>query len=61
MDMGRHHRTMKAQKDLWMPENRLNHAFHFLLNFNPDFVDYSRCYNMIAEWSDKLDTTEAHY
>ena len=49
----------KVAKHLSVPENRLRYAFDFLLN--PDFVDYSKCYNAIAEWSDKLDTSEAHY
>jgi len=51
----------KVQQHLSVPENRLRYAFDFLLNHGPDFVDYSKCYNAIAEWSDKLDTSEAHY
>ena len=54
---------VRADRDhhLSIPENRINYAFHFLYEFGPDFVDYSKCYNAIAEWSDKLDTSEAHY
>ena len=54
---------VRAERDhhLSIPENRLMYAFDFLLNHGPDFVDYSKCYNAIAEWSDKLDTSEAHY
>jgi len=51
----------KLKQHLSVPENRLRYAFDFLLNHGPDFVDYSKCYNAIAEWSDKLDTSEAHY
>ena len=51
----------KLQQHLSVPENRLMYAFEFLLNFPPDFVDYSKCYNAIAEWSDKLDTSESHF
>jgi len=51
----------KVKQHLSVPENRLMYAFEFLLNYSPDFVDYSKCYNAIAEWSDKLDTSEAHY
>ena len=51
----------KVKQHLSVPENRLKYAFEFLLNYSPDFVDYSKCYNAIAVWSDKLDTSEAHY
>jgi len=51
----------KVAHHLSIPENRINYCFHFLDNYNDTFVDYSKCYNAIAEWSDKLDTSEAHY
>ena len=51
----------KVAKHLSIPENRINYSFHFLHNFGPDFVDYKKCYDAIAKWSDKLDTSEAHY
>ena len=51
----------KVVKHLSIPENRINYAFHFLYNFGPDFVEYKKCYDSIANWSDKLDTSEAHY
>tara|TARA_B100000925_G_scaffold259339_1_gene214828 strand:- start:187 stop:351 length:165 start_codon:yes stop_codon:yes gene_type:complete len=51
----------KLEHHLSIPENRLNYAYDFLLNFPPDFVEYKKCYDAIAEWSDKLDTSEAHY
>ena len=25
------------------------------------FVDYKKCYDAIAKWSDNLDTSESHY
>ena len=51
----------KTQKHLSIPENRINYCFHFLHNFGSDFVDYKKCYDKIAEWSDKLDTSESHF
>ena len=52
---------------LSQPETRIRYAFEFLDDhgFNPD-DDYAeevrtKCYNGIAEWSDKLDTSEAHF
>ena len=51
----------KVVQHLSIPENRINYSFHFLHNFGPDFVDYKKCYDAIASWSDKLDTSEAHY
>ena len=51
----------KVAKHLSIPENRLNYAFHFLSEFGPDFVDYKKCYDSIAKWSDELDTSESHY
>tara|TARA_B000000557_G_C20798863_1_gene454558 strand:+ start:1001 stop:1204 length:204 start_codon:yes stop_codon:yes gene_type:complete len=60
---------VRAERDhhLSIPENRLKYAFIFLDDhgFNPD-DDYAeevriKCYNGIAKWSDKLDTSEAHY
>tara|TARA_B100000085_G_C18406665_1_gene456866 strand:- start:585 stop:749 length:165 start_codon:yes stop_codon:yes gene_type:complete len=53
--------TEKLKQHLSVPENRLMYAFDFLLNHGPDFVDYRKCYNSIAEWSDKLDYSECHY
>ena len=51
----------KVAKHLSIPENRINYSFHFLHNFGSDFVDYKKCYDKIAEWSDKLDTSESHF
>ena len=50
-----------VERHLSIPENRINYSFYFLYNFPSDFVDYKKCYDKIAEWSDKLDTSEAHY
>ena len=51
----------KVAKHLSIPENRINYSFHFLHNFNDTFVDYKKCYDAIAKWSDKLDTSESHF
>ena len=51
----------KVANHLSIPENRINYSFHFLDNFNDTFVDYKKCYDAIAKWSDKLDTSESHY
>ena len=51
----------KVAKHLSIPENRINYSFHFLHNFGSDFVDYKKCYDAIAKWSDKLDTSESHF
>ena len=51
----------KTKHHLSIPENRINYSFHFLDNFNDTFVDYKKCYDKIAEWSDKLDYSEAHF
>ena len=51
----------KVAKHLSIPENRINYSFHFLDNFNDTFVDYKKCYDAIAKWSQQLDTSEAHF
>ena len=51
----------KVAQHLSIPENRINYSFHFLDEFGPDFVDYKKCYDAIAKWSDKLDTSESHF
>jgi hypothetical protein len=53
--------TEQLKQHLSVPENRLMYAFDFLLNHGPDFVDYKKCYDSIAKWSEQLDTSEAHY
>jgi len=49
----------KIQKHLSVPENRIKYCYHFLNNIS-DF-DTKKCYDGIAEWMDKVDTSEAHY
>ena len=51
----------KVAKHLSIPENRINYSFYFLDNFGYEFVDYKKCYDAIAKWSDKLDTSESHF
>ena len=53
------HMNKKTQQHLSIPENRINYSFHFLDNFGYEFVDYKKCYDAIAKWSDKLDTSES--
>lgn len=53
--------NQKVAKHLSVPENRINYSFYFLHNFGYEFVDYKKCYDAIAKWSDKLDTSEAHF
>ena len=55
------HMNKKTQQHLSIPENRINYSFHFLDNFSYEFVDYKKCYDAIAKWSDKLDTSESHF
>jgi methylmalonyl-CoA mutase N-terminal domain/subunit len=47
---------------LAQPENRIKYAFQFLTDFGQDCDETrKKCYDKISEWSDKLDTSEAHY
>lgn len=46
---------------LSQPETRIKYAFEFLSDFGDDEETRKKCYDKIAEWSDKLDTSEAHY
>ena len=50
----------KVAKHLSIPENRINYSFHFLDNFGSDFVDYKKCYDAIAKWSDITMTLPNH-
>ena len=71
-EMFAHNAKVRKQKEelnriLSQPETRIKYAFAFLDDhgFNPE-DDYAeevrtKCYNGIAEWSDKLDCSEAHY
>ena len=51
--------TRAIDRHLAVPENLINYAFHFLYNFSYEFVDYKKCYNAIAKWTDQLDTSES--
>jgi hypothetical protein len=53
--------TRAIDRHLAVPENRINYCFHFLDEFSHEFVDYKKCYDKIAEWTDQLDTSESHY
>ena len=46
---------------LSQPEERIKYAFQFLSDFGDEEESRTKCYNAIAKWSDKLDTSEAHF
>ncbi|MEK9893714.1 MAG: hypothetical protein VW454_02045, partial [Pelagibacteraceae bacterium] len=62
-------KTAKQELDriLSQPETRIKYAFEFMNDFGFDDEDdcveeiRTKCYNAIAEWSAKLDYSEAHY
>jgi hypothetical protein len=58
-------RVEKQRKELnrvlSQPETRIKYAFQFLSDFGDEEESRTKCYNAIAEWSDKLDCSEAHY
>jgi len=62
-------KTAKEELDriLSQPETRIKYAFEFMNDFGFDDEDdcveeiRTKCYNAIAEWSAKLDYSEAHY
>lgn len=56
-------KTAKQELDriLSQPETRIKYAFQFLNDFGNEEESRTKCYNAIAEWSDKLDTSEAHF
>ena len=51
----------KLERILAQPEERIKYAFQFLSDFGDEEESRVKCYNAIAKWSDKLDTSEAHY
>ena len=51
----------KLEAHLAQPETRIGYAFAFLNDFGDEEESRVKCYNKIAEWSDKLDTSEAHF
>ena len=65
-EMFAHNTKVRKQKEelnriLSQPETRIKYAFEFLSDFGDDEETRKKCYDKIAEWSDKLDTSEAHY
>jgi hypothetical protein len=46
---------------LSQPEERIKYAFQFLSDFGDEAESRMKCYNKIAEWSDKLDWSECHF
>ena len=56
-------KTAKQELDriLSQPETRIKYAFQFLNEYGEYEESRIKCYNAIAEWSDKLDTSEAHF
>ena len=55
------HMNSKVAQHLSVPENRLRYVFRFLNEFSSEFIDTAKCYDSIAQWSEELDTSEAHY
>jgi len=51
----------ELERILAQPETRIKYAFEFLVDFGDEEESRMKCYNAIAEWSDKLDWSEAHY
>ena len=56
-------KTAKQELDriLSQPETRIKYAFEFLNDFGDEPESRKKCYDQISKWSDKLDTSEAHY
>jgi len=53
--------SQKIDAHLAQPETRIGYAFQFLNDFGDTKECRTKCYNKIAEWSDKLDTSESHF
>ena len=51
----------EMERHLSQPETRIGYAFSFLNDFGDCEESREKCYNKIAEWSDKLDTSECHF
>ena len=65
-EMFAHNAKARKQKEelnriLSQPETRIKYAFEFLNEYGDEEESRVKCYNAIAEWSDKLDTSEAHF
>lgn len=61
----KYRKSQEAKKEmervLAQPETRIAYSFEFLNDFSDCEESRSKCYNKIAEWSDKLDTSEYHF
>ena len=61
----KYRKSQEVKKDmeriLSQPETRIGYAFQFLNDFGYEEESRIKCYNKIAEWSDKLDTSESHF
>ena len=51
----------EMERVLAQPETRIAYYFEFLNDFGDCEESRAKCYNKIAEWSDKLDTSEYHF
>lgn len=51
----------ELKRILAQPETRIGYAFEFLSDFGDSEESRKKCYDRIAEWSDKLDCSESHY
>ena len=51
----------EMERVLSQPETRIGYAFQFLADFAHEEESRVKCYNKIAEWSDKLDCSEYHF
>ena len=51
----------EMERVLQQPETRIGYAFSFLNDFGDCEESRAKCYNKIAEWSDKLDCSECHF
>jgi len=51
----------EMERVLAQPETRIAYYFEFLNDFGDCEETRAKCYNKIAEWSDKLDTSEYHF
>lgn len=51
----------EMERVLSQPETRIGYAFQFLADFGYEEESRVKCYNKIAEWSDKLDCSEYHF
>jgi len=62
-EMFTYQQRKQQQLDAIAPELRIKYCFEFLKTYvkEGDEMMAKRCYDGIANWSDKLDISEAHY